>query len=211
VTSRDWARTTTSRAAGEIKRRRGEHTVQWLSDRTADYGHRISRSRISDLERGDRGGALGVAELIVLAAALEVPPVLLLFPGLPAEPVELIPDEPVGSWEALQWFTGEQLQAGRVSTPAANTWLLRQLRRLVELDRMYVDQVARWASLEKSGRDAKAMLRLLAERTEQTVAEEERIATELSERGVSVPDLFLKTGGETERDWYDPDATDTNR
>jgi transcriptional regulator with XRE-family HTH domain len=107
VTSRDWARTTTSRAAGEIKRRRGEHTVQWLSDRTADYGHRISRSRISDLERGSRGGALGVAELIVLAKALGVPPVVLVFALGRERTVELLPDTEVDTWAAAKWFTGE--------------------------------------------------------------------------------------------------------
>jgi len=58
MTNTGWARDTTQRVASELKKLRAEHTVQWLSDRTAELGHRIGRSRISDLERGDRGGPL---------------------------------------------------------------------------------------------------------------------------------------------------------
>lgn len=85
---------------------RAEHTVQWLSDRTAELGHRISRSRISDLERGDRGGQLGVAELIVLAKALRVPPLLLLYPAMSAGEVEVLAGHRTSSRQAAQWFSG---------------------------------------------------------------------------------------------------------
>lgn len=102
----DWARRTTQRIADEAKRLRGKNTVEWLSDRTAELGHRISRSRISDLERGDRGGLLGVAELALLAKALRVPPILLLFPGMTATEVEVLPGHSASSWSAAQWFGG---------------------------------------------------------------------------------------------------------
>ncbi len=82
--------------------------MQWLSDKTAELGHRISRSRLSDLERGDRGGLLGVAELLVLGKALGVPPALLLFPIGAAEEVEILPGKPVQTWSAYKWFIGNE-------------------------------------------------------------------------------------------------------
>jgi len=106
MTNTPWARDTTRRVASELKKLRAEHTVQWLSDRTAELGHRISRSRISDLERGDRGGQLGVAELIVLAKALRVPPLLLLYPAMSAGEVEVLAGHRTSSRQAAQWFSG---------------------------------------------------------------------------------------------------------
>ncbi|UDF20117.1 hypothetical protein [Rhodococcus qingshengii] len=107
MTNDRWGRDTTQRVADAIRKARGKSTVQWLSDRTAELGHRVSRSRISDLERGDRGGLLGVAELIVLAGALDVPPVVLLYPGLAEEKIKVLPGIEARSWDALRWFTGE--------------------------------------------------------------------------------------------------------
>lgn len=106
MTDQTWARTTTSRVATEVKKLRAERTTQWLSNRTGRLGHRISRSRISDLERGDRGGPLGVAELIVLAKALDVPPLLLLYPRQSGGEVEVMPEMKTSSWAASQWFSG---------------------------------------------------------------------------------------------------------
>lgn len=102
-----WARATTQRVADQMKRLRGERTVQWLADRTEELGYPISRSRISDLERGDRGSHLGAAELLVLARALNASPAVLLFPGIPGQPVELFPDVQVESRLAAEWLNGE--------------------------------------------------------------------------------------------------------
>ncbi|WP_137873446.1 helix-turn-helix transcriptional regulator [Rhodococcus sp. Q] len=94
------------RVADEVRRLRGENSVQWLSDRTAELGYRISRSTISDMEVGRRT-RLEVAELIVLAKALGVPPILLLYPGIPGNPVEVLPGVAMDSLAAAQWFGGE--------------------------------------------------------------------------------------------------------
>jgi hypothetical protein len=66
----------------------------------------MKRSVLANFE-GGRRPALSVAELVVLARILEVPPVQLLFPvGRQAE-TPVFP-EAVDTWEALKWFTGEQ-------------------------------------------------------------------------------------------------------
>ncbi|MCH9668944.1 MAG: helix-turn-helix domain-containing protein [Actinomycetia bacterium] len=58
-------------------------TAQQLAQRTADLGYPITRVAISKIEGNKRAGKVDVAELIVLAKALEMPPVLLLYPGFP--------------------------------------------------------------------------------------------------------------------------------
>jgi len=105
MTQSSWARNTTDRIAGAVKALRGKRSAQWLADRTADLGHPISRTAISNLEVG-RKGSVDVAELIVLARALGVPPLLLLYPAQAAGEVEVLPGHRASSWAAGQWFTG---------------------------------------------------------------------------------------------------------
>jgi len=100
-----WAEDSTGRIAGAVKALRGKRSAQWLADRTADLGHPISRTAISNLEVG-RKGSVDVAELVVLARALGVPPLLLLYPALSAGEVEVLPGHRTSSWAAGQWFTG---------------------------------------------------------------------------------------------------------
>lgn len=101
--------------------------MQWLSDRTAELGHQISRSRISDLERGDRGGLLGIAEVMILAEALQVPPIQLIYPDLPEGECEYLPGATTMSWHALQWFTGEADQPVAAGAPNYHLSLMREL------------------------------------------------------------------------------------
>jgi len=107
MTQPDWPGSTSRRIASEIKRLRAGNSVQWLSDRTAELGHRVSRSTIADMEVGRRS-RIEVVELIILARALGVPPLLLLYPGVPGEAVEAVPGVEGSSWEAAQWFSGER-------------------------------------------------------------------------------------------------------
>jgi len=100
-----WAEDTTHRIAAAVKALRGKRSAQWLADRTAELGHPISRTAISNLEIG-RKHAVDVPELIVLARALGVPPLLLLYPDLPAGEVEVLPGHRTSSWSAAQWFAG---------------------------------------------------------------------------------------------------------
>jgi transcriptional regulator with XRE-family HTH domain len=81
-------------------------TAQQLAERTRDIGYPVSRVAISKIEGNLRAGKLDVAELLILAAALDVPPLVLLFPGLPDEAVEVIPGQPGTSWDGYLWATG---------------------------------------------------------------------------------------------------------
>lgn len=83
-------------------------SAQALAEETARLGHHIQRPVITNLENGRRAGVT-VADLLVLARALRVPPIALLAPLVTGEPVEVLPGEPVSSWDAAGWFDGDLL------------------------------------------------------------------------------------------------------
>jgi transcriptional regulator with XRE-family HTH domain len=109
VTTQDdeWTKGLHQRIAEAIKdARQGRLTGQQLADDTEQLGYPITRSQIANYESG-RKQSLDVAELLVLAAALGVPPVALLFPNLPDGDVEVVPGQVMSSADAMRWFTGE--------------------------------------------------------------------------------------------------------
>jgi len=102
-----WTEGLRQRIAEAIKgARQGRLTGQQLADDTEQLGYPITRSQIANYESG-RKQSLDVAELLVLAAALGVPPVALLFPNLPDGDVEVLPGQVMSSADAMRWFAGE--------------------------------------------------------------------------------------------------------
>ncbi|PQE01407.1 hypothetical protein CYL16_04810 [Mycobacterium sp. EPG1] len=109
------------RVAGAIKRLRGARSAQWLADRTAELGYPISRAQIANYESGRKKG-LDLPELLVIAAALDTSPVVLLYPGPYELSVSILPDEEVQMLDAAQWFSGEMNQrVSRSLHPSAGT------------------------------------------------------------------------------------------
>lgn len=111
---RDWGEEQACRVALEVRRlRKGRGAAQWLANRTRELGFEVSRSVISDLEVGRRR-YVTVAELIILARALDTAPIALLYPHpyyregriavLPT-PEEREPRE-LEKIVAVQWFSG---------------------------------------------------------------------------------------------------------
>lgn len=82
-------------------------TTQALADRTAELGYPMDRSVIAKLETGKRQ-TITVPDVLVLAQALEVPPLLLLLPLGEADNVEIRPDVEVSTVDAFRWFMGER-------------------------------------------------------------------------------------------------------
>lgn len=114
----DWAERLAATIAGEVFRyRRNQNmSAQALSDRCTELGATIPRAVISNLENGRRT-SVSVAELLVLAAALDVPPAALVFPVGYTERTEALPGAEVPPFEAVRWFAGEEHSA----TPGAAT------------------------------------------------------------------------------------------
>jgi transcriptional regulator with XRE-family HTH domain len=102
-----WAENATRKIAYEIKRwrkRRGL-SAQHLSDLTRDLGHRVPRTVIANLESGRRD-SVSVPELLVIAAALNVPPVLFIAPVGHVNTVEILPQIKVSAWQTRGWILG---------------------------------------------------------------------------------------------------------
>lgn len=104
-----WQEDLAARVGRAVKRARKDlgWTAIELSRRCTDLGFPMSRVAISKIESNSRAGKLDLAELIVLAEALDVPPVALIYPYLPAGEVEVLPGHFTPSSDAVWWFTGE--------------------------------------------------------------------------------------------------------
>jgi transcriptional regulator with XRE-family HTH domain len=118
------------------KRRRALNlTAQQLARRTAEIGYPVSRVAISKIEANVRAGKLDVAEWLILAQALEIPPALLLFPDYPEGLVEGLPGPEVESVNAVWWIAGRRARheapgidlVGLVEQRAELTWELNWL------------------------------------------------------------------------------------
>ena len=83
-------------------------TASELSRRTAELGYPISRGAIAKIESSLRSGKVDVAEVLVLAAALDMPPVLLLFPQLGTDGgAVVIPGVYTRTGDAVRWVAGQ--------------------------------------------------------------------------------------------------------
>ncbi|ATL64866.1 hypothetical protein CRH09_00050 [Nocardia terpenica] len=69
-------------------------------------GYKVSRSAIADIENRRRK-YISTAELSVIAWALAVPPVRLLYPALPDGDAEVVPGVHKSASQAMTWFSGE--------------------------------------------------------------------------------------------------------
>ncbi|WP_142394489.1 helix-turn-helix domain-containing protein [Mycobacterium kansasii] len=111
MSSEEWERSMTERIGGAIKALRGKkRSAQWLADRTEELGYPIGRATVSEIETGRRR-SVTVAELLILARALNTSPVSLLFPDPSDEItnlVEVVPGNEVTGFQAAQWFSGER-------------------------------------------------------------------------------------------------------
>lgn len=108
MTQDGWAARFTKAIASQVRlyRRQRGLSAQQLSQKCADLGLEISRSTIADLENGRRV-ALTVAELYVLAVALDLPPVELVVPLGRATTAEVLPGQLAPVWDVARWFRGD--------------------------------------------------------------------------------------------------------
>ncbi|GAA4098815.1 helix-turn-helix transcriptional regulator [Actinomadura miaoliensis] len=103
-----------SRRVRELRDRRGM-SAQALADRCAKLGMpALKRQAITNLENGRRG-MVTIEELLVLAQALDVPPVLLFIPLDGRTRLQVTPNIDMASWQALFWVSGEDDPADRDS------------------------------------------------------------------------------------------------
>lgn len=81
-------------------------SAQALSDRCGELGLLLPRPVLSNLENGRRD-SISLGEILILAAALDVPPLQLVVPVGYCEDIEILPDLRVPVWDAAKWIDGE--------------------------------------------------------------------------------------------------------
>lgn len=112
-------------------------SAQQVAERTRTLGYPVTRVAISKIEGNKRSGKIDVAELIVLSLALEIPPVLLLFPDFPEGQVEVAPGKMADSTAALDWFAG--CPGWQVAADNTGTQLIEAVAQRVELSDALLD------------------------------------------------------------------------
>jgi transcriptional regulator with XRE-family HTH domain len=105
-----WELNLAERVGKAVQKRRNvlKLTAQQLAQRTAELGYPVTRVAISKIEGNKRAGKFDVAELLVLAQALEIPPALLLFPDYPDGTVQGLPGREAESVAAVWWVSGRR-------------------------------------------------------------------------------------------------------
>ena len=83
-------------------------TASELARRTSELGYPITRGAIAKIESNLRSGKVDVAEALVLAVALDIPPVLLLFPQFSTDGGgALLPGVVASDDDAVHWMSGQ--------------------------------------------------------------------------------------------------------
>ncbi|MHA6762184.1 helix-turn-helix domain-containing protein [Streptacidiphilus sp. PAMC 29251] len=117
MTPDQWPTAFTARIAQGMReaRKAAGLTMGDVAQGCADRGlAEFTEHSMKNLESG-RKASITVADFVVLADVLGVPPVTLLFPLGTSATVEVLPGREVSTWDALAWFTGES----PLSLPAA--------------------------------------------------------------------------------------------
>lgn len=143
----EWAAGWTA-AIGEavrLGRRRRGLSAEQLSAKCAEVGYPIPRNTITNLENG-RKTALPLHELVVLARALDLPPVELLYPVGRADYVEVLPGQDSQPMNAVKWFSGEWplITHGDASPPGEREFNDLHDSTAVGLYRTYASWVGVW-------------------------------------------------------------------
>ncbi|MBO2459865.1 helix-turn-helix domain-containing protein [Actinomadura violacea] len=113
MTRNDWPSALATSIAEQVRRYRKDRglSAQQLADACTALGMETSRSAIANFESGRRP-TISVAELLIFAHALRVPPLLLVVPVGADQSVQLAPGVATSAWDAAQWFAGLGRDAG---------------------------------------------------------------------------------------------------
>src|SRR5689334_5430326 len=127
--AKTWREATAQRIGQAVQRRRKERnmSVSELAERTRELGYPIHRVTLGKLESNNREGKFDVVELIVLAIALEIEPLHLLFPDLLHGRVDMLPGKSVRTEDAILGFVGHPDRTNaRDATSLALFWDYRE-------------------------------------------------------------------------------------
>lgn len=180
--------------------------MQRLADRTDELGMPIPRSVLANLESGRRE-TVSIAEVFVLAAALNVSPIELMCPVGFDKQLEVLPGQEVDPLVAMRWITGEWTDvtadaAWRMPSPPSTSaeqsspYLVKQHDELINHLRTQEETTAR-AIADVSAKGADESGRATASYWMSNLADFRgfiyealrNIRTEMRNRGMLLPDL----------------------
>jgi transcriptional regulator with XRE-family HTH domain len=162
-------------------------TAAELSRRTAELGYPVSRGAIAKIESNLRSGKIDVAEVLVLAAALDVPPVLLLFPQVATDGgAVILPNFMTKEDEAVRWMAGQvsfpehydlgsMRLEGQPNPPNHGVKLLAAMSLLEQVLESRMSLVDYWHQVREDAAEAKTAQRMLAKNNEQLEAVRKQI------------------------------------
>jgi transcriptional regulator with XRE-family HTH domain len=196
VTQTGWPERLAHVIAAEVRRYRKDRrlSAQQLSDRCAKLGMEIPRSTLADLENGRRS-KVTVAELLVLAAALDIPPVLLVAPLGRQPKSEILPGRELPTRDAVLWLSGVD---GLSETPVGcdTAWLSwRDKRGIVALYDRHAAMVDDVQAVMKAGHAETlstadgTVVMTAADLRDRAVEELRNVRAEMRERELILPDL----------------------
>ena len=162
-------------------------TAAELSRRTAELGYPVSRGAIAKIESNLRSGKIDVAEVLVLAAALDVPPVLLLFPQVATDGgAVILPNFMTKEDEAVRWMAGQvsfpqQYELGSMrlegepNAPNDGVNLISAMSLREQLLESRISLVEYWHGVHQDPAEAKTAQRMLDKNNEQLEAVRKQI------------------------------------
>ncbi|MFJ3749266.1 helix-turn-helix domain-containing protein [Streptomyces sp. t99] len=211
----EWVDQVMATVAAEVRRRRKElgWSAQDLADRCAEIGHPIPRNVIANMESGRRSN-LPLVDVMVLAEALNTPPICLLYPVGYIEDVQRLPlQDSTSTLDALRWFTGEETDLG------ADDDMLRYFRvhhaaqeqlRSARRDEEY----ARYHAQTAPNADRKAEALRSQARAAETADDAEdrlrRVRAFIEEEGVTPPFLWPDLADVIDSSGSDPETSEEN-
>ncbi len=131
-------------------------SVSEVAERTRELGYPIHRVTLGKLESNNREGKFDVVELIVLAVALDIEPLHLLFPDLLHGPVEWLPTRSLKTEDAILAFVGHPDRTNaRDATSLALFWDYRESVTNAEVFKD-LDNIEAAAAEVRSARQARA-------------------------------------------------------
>jgi len=165
-----------------------------LAERTAQLGHPMSRVTLAKIEAGGtRADNATLDDVLVLAAALDVPPPLLFLPLGSAEAVAIAPGLVAHPQVVLDWLAGEDdlrdsvPWTGHIEAWSRNVHPVRMFRGLRERQDAAARDAAEARGLEEQGKDAEAVQ--ARHRLDRSLASLGAWLEAMRSAGLAVPDM----------------------
>ncbi|MFJ2916669.1 helix-turn-helix domain-containing protein [Streptomyces sp. NPDC087307] len=211
----EWVDQVMATVAAEVRRRRKElgWSAQDLADKCTEIGHPIPRNVIANMESGRRSN-LPLVDVMVLAEALNTPPICLIYPVGYVDDVQQLPlQDSTSPLDALRWFTGEETDLG------ADDDMLRYFRahhaaqerlRSARRDEEYARYHAETAPNADRKAEALRSQARAAETADDAASRLRRIRAFIREEGVTPPFLWPDVATAIDSFGTDPDTTEEN-